>query len=280
MVERPRTYRFDDLIRYPKTEVVSIHQCCGSPFSPFEPTRRVCNVKWGGVRLLDVLADCRPSTNAQYVWSYGADFGEFGGIVVDAYVKDLPISRVEGDVLIGYEMNSNALPDEHGFPARLIVPGFYGTNSVKWLIRMTLSDRRAPGPFTTRWYNDPVRDGIGRETGQAMPVWLIAPDSLIVSPAPHETIELSSAEREIWGWAWADGGVRNVYIRTEDAATWLRAQLVPHRGREWQRFSMRWRPGQSGAVVLASLAEAMNGLFQPISGWRNAIYDVPVNVRE
>ena len=62
MVERPRTYRFDDLMGYPKIEVVSIHQCCGSPFSPFEPTRRVCNVRWGGIRLLDLLADCRPST--------------------------------------------------------------------------------------------------------------------------------------------------------------------------------------------------------------------------
>jgi DMSO/TMAO reductase YedYZ molybdopterin-dependent catalytic subunit len=57
----------------------------------------------------------------------------FGGVVVDAYIKDLPVERVEADVLIGYEMNGSVLSAEHGFPARLVVPGFYGTNSVKWL---------------------------------------------------------------------------------------------------------------------------------------------------
>jgi DMSO/TMAO reductase YedYZ molybdopterin-dependent catalytic subunit len=277
MVEQSRTLPFDDLVRYPKTEVTTIHQCCGSPFAPFEPTRRVSNVRWGGVRLVDVLADCRPSAAAQYIWSYGTDFGEFSGALIDAYLKDLPIARIQDDVLIAYEMNGSPLPAEHGFPARLVVPGFYGTNSVKWLTRITFAERRAPGPFTTRWYNDPVLDGTGVETGETTPVWSIAPESLIVSPTPYETIELS-AEREIWGWAWADGGVRNVYIRTDDAATWRRAEFEPLRGREWRRFSMTWTPRRRGAVVLASLAEAMGGLLQPISGRRNAIHDVPVNV--
>src|SRR5262245_60090080 len=75
-------------------------------------------------------ANCRPSPAAQYIWSYGADLGEFSGVVVDAYLKDLPIPRVEANVLIAYEMNGRALLTEHGFPARLVVPGFYGTNSV------------------------------------------------------------------------------------------------------------------------------------------------------
>jgi DMSO/TMAO reductase YedYZ molybdopterin-dependent catalytic subunit len=278
MVERPCTLRFSDLMRYPKTEVASVHQCCGSPLAPFEPTRRVCNVKWGGVRLVDVLADCQPSAAAQFIWSYGVDSGNFSHVVVDAYVKDLPMARIDADVLIAYEVNGSALPAEHGFPARLVVPGFYGTNSVKWLTRMTLVECRAPGPFTTRWYNDPVLDGTGVDTGQTTPVWSIAPESLIVSPMPHEPIE-QSVERDIWGWAWADGGVRNVYVRTDDAATWRRAELDPWRGREWQRFSMRWMPRQRGTVGLASLAEAMGGLLQPIAGRRNAIHNVPVNVK-
>ena len=94
---------------------------------------------------------------------------------------------------------------------------------------------------------------------------------------PHETIEIS-AEREIWGWAWADGGVRSVFVRTDDPATWRRAELEPPRGREWQRFSMPWTPRRRGALPLASLAEAVNGQLQPTLGRRNAIYDVPVNV--
>jgi len=277
MVERPLTLRSEDLLRYPKTKVASVHQCCGSPLAPLEPKRRVCNIRWSGVRLVDVLADCRPSAAAQYIWSYGADFGEFSGVVVDPYLKDLPIARVENDVLIAYEINGNALPAEHGFPARLVVPGFYGTNSVKWLTRITLAERRAQGPFTTRWYNDPVLDDSGQETDKTTPVWSIAPESLIVSPAPDETIELS-AEREVWGWAWADGGVRSVHVRTGDGETWQPAEIEPPRGREWRRFSMPWTPKRRGALVLASRAGAMGGLLQPISGQRNAIHEVTVNV--
>jgi DMSO/TMAO reductase YedYZ molybdopterin-dependent catalytic subunit len=276
MVERPRTLRFDDLLHYPKTDLTSVHQCCGSPFEPLKPTRRVSNITWTGARLADVLADCRPNGAAKYIWSYGVDSGDFSGVAVEAYLKDLPITRIEADVLIAYEMNGSPLPAEHGFPVRLVVPGFYGTNSVKWLRRMTLTSGRACGPFTTRWYNDPVLDGAGRETGETTPVWSIAPDSIIVSPAPDEPVGMS-AEKEMWGWAWADGGVRNVYVRT-DAEGWRPAELESPHGREWQRFSISWIPGRRGAVVLAALAEASNGLLQPISGRRNAIYEVPVNV--
>jgi DMSO/TMAO reductase YedYZ molybdopterin-dependent catalytic subunit len=276
MVERPRTLRFADLARYPKAELTSVHQCCGSPFAPFTPTRRVCNVRWRGARLVDVLADCRPSAAAQYVWSSGADFGEFGGDVIDAYVKDLPIARVEQDVLIAYEMNGSALPAENGFPARLVVPGFYGTNSVKWLTRITLAERRAQGAFTTRWYNDPVLDGTGDQTGEITPVWSIAPESLIVSPTPNEGIGMS-AKREIWGWAWADGGVRSVQVRI-DEATWRPAELEPPRERGWRRFSLPWTPRRRGTVALASRAEAVDGLLQPVSGRRNAIHEVTVHI--
>jgi DMSO/TMAO reductase YedYZ molybdopterin-dependent catalytic subunit len=275
LVEHPRTLRFDGLLRYPKAEVPSFHQCAGSPLQPFEPTRRICNVVWGGARLADLLADCRPSAKARYIWSYGADFGSFSDVTVNAYVKDLPIARAQDDVLIAYEMNGGPLPAEHGFPARLFVPGFYGTNSVKWLTRMTLAEGRATGPFTTRWYNDPVRDDASRET--ATPVWSIAPESLIVAPAPDATIA-ASAEHEIWGWAWADGGVAQVEVRAGDDAPWLPAELEPPRGRQWQRFSFAWSPRQRGRAVLASRATSHAGLGQPASGRRNAIYSVPVKV--
>ncbi len=276
LVERPLTWRLNDLISYPKAEIASVHECCGSPLAPFEPTRRVGNVTWGGTRLTDILSDCRPRAGARYVWSYGADRGEFAGAALDAYVKDLPISRIADDVLIAYELNGAPLPAEHGFPARLVVPGFYGTNSVKWLTRLTLADRRASGPFTTRWYNDPILDGAGQPTGETTPVWSIAPESLIVSPAPNATIS-PAVECPIWGWAWADGGVRNVFVRADDP-TWRETALEPARGREWQRFSLSWTPRRRGPVVLASLAEGNGGSLQPTSGRRNAVAEVPVRV--
>ncbi len=271
LAERPLSLRYDDLLRYPKVEIASFHQCAGSPLQPSEPTRRICNVTWGGARLADILADCAPSAAARYVWSYGADYGEFGGVAVESYLKDLPIERVRSDVLIAYEMNGEALSPEHGFPARLVVPGFYGTNSVKWLTRIELAAERAAGPFTTRWYNDPV-DG-----GGTTPVWAVAPEAVIVSPAPDAIIDARPAH-EVWGWAWADGGVRAVAISADGGTSWSDAQVEPLQARQWQRFSWRWSPDRRGPVSLMVRAEATNGLRQPMSGHRNAVHQVAVTV--
>jgi len=146
LVVRPRTLSFSDLMRYEKISVTSVHQCAGSPLAPSEPTQRVCNVTWAGARLADILAECEPHPTGRFVWSTGADHGDFAGVSIDAYVKDMPVDRVRSDVLVAYEMNREPLKPEHGFPARLVVPGFYGTNSVKWRShRARLGDRAAIG---------------------------------------------------------------------------------------------------------------------------------------
>jgi DMSO/TMAO reductase YedYZ molybdopterin-dependent catalytic subunit len=275
-VERPRTLSFADLMRYEKVSVTSVHQCAGSPLAPSEPTQRVCNVTWAGARLADIFAECEPRPSARFVWSTGADYGDFGGVSVEAYVKDMPVDRVKSDVLIAYEMNGEPLAPEHGFPARLVVPGFYGTNSVKWLTRVTLAEERASGPFTTRWYNDPVQDDRESASGRTVPVWAIAPQSVIVAPAPNATINASKAI-EIWGWAWADGGVSQVDVSV-DGGYWQPATLEPASDRAWQRFTLSWVPIKCGAVTLASRATMASGECQPASGRRNAIYRVSVNV--
>jgi DMSO/TMAO reductase YedYZ molybdopterin-dependent catalytic subunit len=272
LVARSRTLSFADLMRYEKASVTSVHQCAGSPLAPREPTQRVCNVTWSGVRLAELLADCEPRPNARFVWSAGADYGDFGGVSVDAYVKDLPLDRVKSDVLVAYEMNGAPLTPEHGFPARLVVPGFYGTNSVKWLTRMTLAETRASGPFTTRWYNDRLEDPA---SGRTVPVWAIAPQSVIVAPAHEATIKAQEAV-EIWGWAWADGGVVQVEVSVD--GDWRPAQLEGASGRTWQRFALSWVPSKCAAVTLASRASSAHGECQPESGRRNAIYRVPVTI--
>ncbi len=276
LVLRPRTLSFSDLMRYEKVSVTSVHQCAGSPLAPSEPTQRVCNVSWAGARLADILAECEPHPTVRFVWSTGADYGEFAGVSVEAYVKDMPVDRVRSDVLVAYEMNGELLEPEHGFPARLVVPGFYGTNSVKWLTRVTLAEARASGPFTQHWYNDPVQGECASASGRTVPVWAIAPQSAIVAPAPDAAINASKAT-EIWGWAWADGGVGQVEISV-DGGSWQPALLEPVAERAWQRFTLSWLPAKCGAVTLASRATAASGECQPTSGRRNAIYRVSVSV--
>ena len=255
LVRRPLRLTLGDLMRQPRVEVTAIHQCCGNPMRADVPTRRICNVTWGGVRLADLIADCQPEPSARFVWSSGADYGVFGGIKCDAYVKDLPMDRVADDVLIAYEMNGAALRPENGYPARLVVPGFYGTNSVKWLTRLTLADTRAKGPFTTRWYNDAVRDTPGQPTGATSPVWSIAPESVIVSPAPDSRIAVGE-DVEICGWAWADGGVDTIDVSADSAPDWTPATLEPPAGQAWQRFTATWRPEYRGNHEVCSRARS------------------------
>jgi DMSO/TMAO reductase YedYZ molybdopterin-dependent catalytic subunit len=277
LVRRPLRLTLGELKRRPRVEITSIHQCCGSPLKPQMPTRRICNVVWGGARLSEIVADCEPVPAARYVWSSGADHGVFEGDSCDAFVKDLPLERVAADALIAYEMNGEPLRPENGYPARLVVPGYYGTNSVKWLIRLSLADTRAPGPFTTRWYNDPILDAAGQPTGATTPVGPIAPESVIVSPAPDQTRAVGE-EIEIWGWAWADGGVSAVDVSADGADGWMPAAIEQPAGRAWQRFAATWRPRHRGVHELWSQARSAGGRRQPDAGARNAIHRVPIKI--
>jgi DMSO/TMAO reductase YedYZ molybdopterin-dependent catalytic subunit len=277
LVDRPMDLTLGELRRRPRVELASIHQCCGNPLQPDVPTRRICNVVWGGVWLADLIAECRPRTEARFLWASGADHGTLQGVTCDAYVKDVPLERVANDVLVAYEMNGAPLRLENGYPARLVVPGYYGTNSVKWLRRLTLADVRASGPFTTRWYSDIVRDETGQPTGKTRPVWSIAPESVIVSPAPNQVLK-SGEPVEVWGWAWADGGVDAVDVGIDSASDWMQAAVERPTGREWQRFSATWRPERRGAHELCSRARSGDGRSQPSSGARNAIHRVLIEV--
>jgi len=275
LVERPLHLKFADLTAYPKHAITSFHQCAGSPLAPHEPTQRISNVRWAGALLADVLRDAKPAREAKFVWSRGADHGEFGGLAHEAYVKDLPIERVARDVLIAYELNDAPLPPAHGYPARLLVPGFYGTNSVKWLTRIALAERRAEGAFTTRWYNDPAPDA--HDGTSTVPVWSVAPQSVIVTPATGDTCPLNAA-MEIWGWAWADEGIARVEVSANGGTSWSAADVEARAERSWQRFAMPWRPAALGSATLCSRAVAGSGAMQPMSGTRNAVYCVEVKI--
>jgi DMSO/TMAO reductase YedYZ molybdopterin-dependent catalytic subunit len=269
LVERPGIFNLGQLKRFPKSEIVSVHQCAGSPLTPEKPSQRVCNVRWGGLKLdyLLELMGVRPEAN--FIWSHGADSGEFAGVQCGDYVKDLPLSRAASDVLLAYEMNGSELLPEHGFPLRLVVPGFYGTNSVKWLRKIELRSERAPGPFTTRWYNDPEAAGASR------PVWEIAPQSVIVWPSPGT--ELKRGERvQVWGWAWADDGIAAVELSSDGGRTWQRCQLESADERAWIKFTCDWIV-EAGCIELTSRATSRAGQTQPPTGRRNAFYHVPIS---
>lgn len=273
LVERPMTLTLDDISRLPVREVETFHQCAGAPWRPDLAMRRVANVVWRDADLADLLAACGISAKARFLWAYGLDHGDYDGVSARWYVKDVPLARLgEGGVLLAYAVNGQVLTPEHGFPLRVVVPGYYGTNTVKWLWRLELAEGRAPGPFTTTLYNDP-----DPSVGGTRPVWEAPPEALIVAPAPGK---LAAAPVKIWGWAWAAAGVAQVEISVDGGERWSLAELEPRQQWSWQRFACDWRPTGAGTFTLAARATDALDAVQPMAKARNAVHTVTVAIEE
>jgi DMSO/TMAO reductase YedYZ molybdopterin-dependent catalytic subunit len=278
LVRRERSYTLDALKRYPKREIQSFHQCVGNPLQPGVAARRIANVVWGGVDLQRLLDEAGVADAATYLWSYGLDYGELQGTYCESYLKDLPLERLAaGDVLVAYEQNGVPLSTEHGFPARLFVPGWYGTNSVKWLSRLTLADRRADGLFTTVLYNEEVPSAGEDAPPERRPVWEIAPEAVVVAPAPDARVRVGTSV-EIWGRAWAPRGLRSVEVSIDGGQQWQPAAVEAREGWSWQRFSFVWRPAAAGPATIACRATDRLRATQPPTAARNAIHRVAVTV--
>jgi DMSO/TMAO reductase YedYZ molybdopterin-dependent catalytic subunit len=246
---------------------MSVHECAGSPLKPEVPQRRVGNVRWGGVRLRDLLEAAGIEAGAAYVISVGCDHGTFDSVDHDRYEKDLPISKaLDGSSLVALSLNDEPLPAAHGGPVRLVVPGYYGTNSTKWLTELRLSGHRSAGAFTTRYYMDPP----STSSPAATPVWELAPNSCLVAPADGQ-VHLGQPA-EIWGWAWAAEPVTSVEVTTDGGQTWATAQVADRIDYGWQRFSLSWTPSCLGEHILACRAATRDGQTQPATARRNRIY--------
>src|SRR5437870_2543706 len=135
LVERPFELDYEALPSLPATDITAVLECFGNPVEPEVATRRVGNVVWRGVRLSHLLERAGVRPEARLVCPEGLDSGSFANVHSERYVKDLPLARaLEPDVLVAWAMNGEPLSAEHGFPARVFVPGYFGTNAVKWLL--------------------------------------------------------------------------------------------------------------------------------------------------
>jgi sulfane dehydrogenase subunit SoxC len=271
LVERPFALDYDALIALPAVEVTAVLECFGNPVEPEVATRRVGNVVWRGVPLAHLLERAGVRTQARYVCPEGLDSGTFANVHSERYVKDLPLARaLEPDVLVAWAMNGAPLTPEHGFPARVFVPGYFGTNAVKWLSRLTLAAERPDSLFTTRLYNRRLEG----ETAPR-PVRELDVHAVIVAPAAGAT--LPHGPHTIQGWAWSAWPVGAVDVSTDGGATWRRARLAPRGAdHQWQAFTYTW-DAAAGRHELQVRATDECARMQPAVG-RNRIHTISVIV--
>jgi sulfane dehydrogenase subunit SoxC len=270
LVERPFELDYGELTTLPATEITAVLECFGNPVEPEVATRRVGNVVWRGVRLAHLLERAGVRPEARLVCPEGLDSGDFANVHSESYIKDLPLARaLDPDVLVAWAMNGEPLSAEHGFPARIFVPGYFGTNNVKWLSRVTLTAERPESLFTTRLYNRRVE-------GELRPVRELDVHAVIVSPADGATLE--RGRHMIAGWAWSAWPVSAVDVSADGGKAWHPAR-VRSRGadHQWQVFMYAWDVAAPGQYELHVRATDERGRVQPAAG-RNRIHIISVTV--
>jgi len=266
----------------PRTAVVTL-ECAGNGRSGLDPPApgeqwglgAVGAAAWTGVPLTEVLARASPRAGAREALFRGADRGPAEGRTGPVHFeRSLPMSRLgSAGALLAYAMNGQPLPAAHGYPLRLIVPGWYGVASVKWLTGIELTDRAFDGHFQADRYH------IGGE-----PLRLQAVRSLITEPLPGTTAE--PGEVVVRGLAWSGAApIIRVEVSLGDRR-WQRATLTdPGHPHGWYSWELPARLEEPGSITARARATDAAGRTQPSQpAWNprgyanNAVHHVQIRV--
>lgn len=277
-VARRQVLSLDVLRALPSRTLTVTLECAGDPYAPDQPKRRVSTAKWRGVPLDHVLELAEPLADATHVWIDGADWGVYRPGTktaerVNEYRKDLPLERVHrGDVLLAYEMNDAPLPPEHGYPLRVIVPGYYGTNSVKWVSNLIVAHGRPYTLFSATLYNTAETVDGAIERRQVAEIHV---NSLLTSLRNGDVIPAGT--HRLAGWAWGACEIARVQLRVGEEP-WFDAKVGPKIGSAWQAFESAWNVSSSGRYVISVRATDCVGNTQPEEVHINQIATIEVNV--
>ena len=278
-------------------EIVAVNQCSGNSRGFFQP--RVAggqmghgamgNARWRGARLKDVLEKAGVATGARQVVFDGLDRALTEKTPDFIKALDLDHAR-DGEVMLAYEMNGEALPMLNGFPLRLVVPGYYGTYWIKHLNSITVVDDIFNGYWMNTAYRIPDNACACVEPGatpkKTTPIGRFNVRSFITSLADGATLKVGQAV-QVKGIAFDGGsGIREVLFSEDGGRTWRATDL----GSDLGKYSFReWRtnftPNRAGALELKVKAtnrigqsQPMEPLWNPSGYMRNVVETIRVNV--
>jgi sulfane dehydrogenase subunit SoxC len=295
-VDRPLTLSLDDVRARPARTVAVTMECAGNGRARLEPrpvsqpwlVEAVGTAEWTGTPLRGLLDEAGLRDDAVEIVFTGLDHGMEGGVEQD-YERSLSIADASGDeVILAYEVNGQPLPPQHGFPLRLVVPGWYGMTNVKWLARVTAVGEPFSGYQQAEGYRM-LRDA--DDPGE--PVTRMAPRALMVPPGfPDFMTRRRFVDRgpcPIRGRAWSGlAPITDVEVSADRGRSWHAAALEdadlgPH---AWRAWSWTWEPDAPGDYELWCRARDAAGNEQPdradwnVKGYaNNEVQSVPVTVR-
>jgi len=277
-VEQPLTFTLADLMQLPARTLVATLECAGNGRTFLAPQPpgvawalgAVGTAEWTGVPLTTILELAGLQATAIDVVLEGADQGELkeepkppGQI---HYARSLPLAQAQQPtVLLAYAMNGAALTPAHGFPLRVLVPGWYGMASVKWLTRIIVTTQPFHGYFQTTDYS--YWQQKSHLPPQMVPITTMGVKAEIARPAMHEVVPADTAYR-VYGAAWAgDAQIATVDVSTDGGMTWQAAQLLDTPVRlAWRLWEFVWQtPGIAGSYTLLARATDETGRTQPLT---------------
>jgi len=271
-VETPLTLTLAELARAPLHEVAATLECAGNgrtamaPLPEGEPWDKgaLGTAVWKGVPLAEVLGRARLRPDVLEILVEGAD-----GEGSKRFARALPVSKaMHPDTLLVLEMNGAPLPRAHGAPVRLIVPGWYGMASVKWVRRIEALTR----PFTGHYQRERYVYDLGNG-GEPEPVTRVRVKSLILTPA--EGARVAPGRVVVHGVAWSgERRVVQVEVAVDGGETWKPATLLETpKPSSWVRWAFTWENAEPGRHSLRSRATDESGEAQPeTSQWNRLGY--------
>jgi sulfite oxidase len=269
-VGQPLTLTLDELKKMPRAELVSVLECAGNGRSFYQPRipgaqwayGAVGNGRWAGVRLGDVLKKAGLKDGAKELLFDGADAPL--GTMPD-FQRTIPVAKaIHADTLLAYEMNGKPLSIEHGYPLRLIAPGWAGDSWVKWLQHITVLDKEFDGFWMKTAYRHPpkpVAPGTAVDPAQMVPVTDLNVKSVIAAPVNWA----KPGPVKVRGAAWSNSSpVTKVEVSVDFGKTWQNAHLgSEHTQYSWRLWELNWKAAEGKYVLLARATNAA-GETQPM----------------
>ena len=264
LVDQPLVFTYEDLERFPREQHVYFCECAantgmewaGAQLNGAQFTHgMIHNMEYTGVPLRTLLEEAGLGAAGdladKWVYVEGADASSNG--------RSIPMEKALDDVLVAFKANGEALRMEHGYPVRLVVPGWEGNMWVKWLRRIEVADAATESREETSKYTDVLEDGTARKW-----TWVMDAKSVITSPSPQAPITHGHGPLVISGLAWSgQGKITRVDVSLDGGVSWQTARLAKEgETKALTRFylDIDW---QGEEMLLQSRAIDETGYIQP-----------------
>ena len=270
LFRKPLELSLADLRSMPSTDVVNGYECSGNSARATQGLSS--NGRFTGVRLRDVLQRAGVDDKAREVVFFGADKGNEDVVfrqqtlkMQQQFARSITLENaMKPEPLLAWALNGQPLGRDHGFPIRVVMPGWYGVANVKWLSEIHLQENRFLGNYQARWYRTVRAVGGSGELTDPETQFIETEVTKLNLKSVIARVRKSAGGHTVIGFVLNDGTpLRSVEVKI-DNGLWQRATLDRANTQySWKLFTYRWEGATPGEHTLVSRATDANGVVQP-----------------